>query len=92
MTVRGGPRVKLFAGRRSQATTFRSQTAKSIDYVFFYGPELEEIVAGYRAATGEAPMFPKWAFGFWQCRERYSSQQQLLDAAATGTLATAPLT
>jgi alpha-D-xyloside xylohydrolase len=29
--------------------------------------------------TGKAPMMPKWAMGFWQCRERYQSQEQLLD-------------
>jgi len=82
VTVRGGKNVKLFVGRRSNTTTFRSQLAKSVDFVFFYGPELDDVVHGYRQATGDAPMWPKWAFGFWQCRERYSSQQQLIDAAA----------
>lgn len=82
IVVRGGANVKLFASRRGSATTFHSQLARSIDYVFFYGPELDDVVRGYREATGQAPMWPKWAFGFWQCRERYSSQQQLLDAAA----------
>jgi alpha-D-xyloside xylohydrolase len=32
--------------------------------------------------TGAAPLLPRWAYGFWQCRERYSSQQQILDTAA----------
>ena len=32
------------------------------------------MIAGYRLATGDAPLFPKAAYGFWQCRERYSSQ------------------
>ncbi len=43
---------------------------------------MDDVIRGYRLATGEAPMWPEWAFGFWQCRERYSSQQQLLDAAS----------
>jgi alpha-glucosidase (family GH31 glycosyl hydrolase) len=34
----------------------------------------DNIIAAYRAATGAAPLWPKWAYGFWQCRERYSSQ------------------
>ena len=29
------------------------------------------MIAGYRRITGEAPMMPRWAFGLWQCRERY---------------------
>jgi alpha-D-xyloside xylohydrolase len=82
VTVRGGNNVKLLAGLRGDTTTFRSQFARSIDYTFFYGPELDDVIRGYRLATGDAPMWPQWAYGFWQCRERYSSQQQLLDAAA----------
>jgi len=82
VTVRGGKTVKLFAGPRGDTTTFRSQFARAIDYTFFYGPELDDVIHGYRFATGAAPMWPEWAFGFWQCRERYSSQTQLLAAAA----------
>ncbi|HXT11851.1 MAG TPA: glycoside hydrolase family 31 protein [Candidatus Angelobacter sp.] len=82
IVVRGGNHVKLFAAPRANTTTFRSHLAKSIDYLFFYGPELDEVVRGYRQATGDAPLWPEWAYGFWQCRERYSSQHQLLDAAA----------
>ena len=82
VTVRGGANVRLFAGRRSTVTTFRSRFARTVDYTFFYGPELDDVIAGYRHATGAAPMWPKWAYGFWQCRERYSSQAELLEAAA----------
>jgi len=82
VTVRGGNRVRLFAGPRGDATTFRSQAGRAADYVFFYGLELDGVIRGYRLATGAAPMWPEWAFGFWQCRERYSSQDQLLAAAA----------
>src|SRR5581483_608847 len=78
VALRGGGRdVKLFARPLGDTTTFRAQMGEAIDYTFFYGPSLDAIVAGYRKATGEAPMWPKWAYGFWQCRERYSSQQQI---------------
>ena len=40
------------------------------------------MVAEYREFTGGAPLSARWAYGFWQCRERYSSQQQILDTAA----------
>jgi alpha-D-xyloside xylohydrolase len=43
---------------------------------------LNHVISEYRALTGEAPLFPKWAYGYWQCRERYHSQQEILDTAA----------
>jgi len=77
----GGNKTKLFARPLGDTTVFRAQMGEAIDYTFFYGPKLDTIVAGYRYATGAAPLWPKWAYGFWQCRERYSSQQQILDTA-----------
>jgi len=41
---------------------------QAIDYYFFYGPELNRVIADYRQLTGEAPLFPKWVYGYWQCR------------------------
>ena len=83
ITVRGGGRdVKLFARPAGDNTVFRSDCGTAVDYTVFYGPQLDDVIAGYRAATGQAPLWPEWAYGFWQCRERYSSQQQLLDTAA----------
>jgi alpha-D-xyloside xylohydrolase len=81
VTVRGGNQVKLFAGLRQDTTTFRSHFGQVIDYTFFYGPDLDDVIGGYREATGAAPLWPEWAYGFWQCRERYHSQKELLDAA-----------
>ncbi|HEX9710288.1 MAG TPA: TIM-barrel domain-containing protein, partial [Candidatus Thermoplasmatota archaeon] len=40
---------------------------------------LDGVVAGYRELTGRAPLLPKWAYGYWQSRERYHTQEQLLD-------------
>jgi alpha-D-xyloside xylohydrolase len=80
--VGGGRTAKLYARSLGSTTTFRSHWAQAIDYYFFAGPGLDDVVAAYRKATGAAPLWPKWAFGFWQCRERYSSQQQILDTVA----------
>ena len=77
----GGTNAKIFARPLGNTTTFRSKAGDAIDYYFFYGPTADEIIAGYRQATGTAPLFPKAAYGFWQCRERYSSQQQIVSAA-----------
>ena len=82
VTLLGGGRdAKIFARPLGNTTTFRSEVGDAIDYYFFYGPTADQIIAGYRQATGDAPLFPKAAYGFWQCRERYSSQSQMLEAA-----------
>jgi alpha-D-xyloside xylohydrolase len=59
--------------------TFRSPNAKELDYVVFYGPSADNVIASYRNLSGNVPMFPKWAYGFWQCRERYSSGTNLVE-------------
>src|SRR5579864_3239681 len=83
VSARGGPGgVQLVMRPPQETTTFRSELGQAIDYYFFYGPELNRVISEYRALTGEAPLFPKWAYGYWQCRERYHSQQEILDTAA----------
>lgn len=59
-------------------TTFRSPEARMLDYVVFLGDNTDEIIADYRKLTGQVPMLPLWAFGFWQCRERYTSGEHLV--------------
>jgi len=53
------------------------------DYFFFYGPQFDTIIAGYRDVTGPAPMPPKWALGYWQCKNRYASSSELTTAVST---------
>ena len=52
-----------------------------LDYYFVVGPEFDAIVAELRRLTGHAPMLPKWAFGYLQSKERYTSQAELLAVA-----------
>ncbi len=56
-----------------------SEVADEIDYYFIAGGSMDQVISGYRTLTGKAPMPPRWAMGLWQCRERYQTQQQLLD-------------
>ncbi|MDP4271864.1 MAG: glycoside hydrolase family 31 protein, partial [Bacteroidota bacterium] len=60
-------------------TTFRSPNAKILDYVVFYGPKADDVIATYRNLSGNVPMLPLWAYGFWQCRERYTSSNHLIE-------------
>jgi alpha-D-xyloside xylohydrolase len=70
-----------FNNRFPHALYISSEVADSIDYYFLYGPEFDKIVAAYRELTGPAPLFGKWAYGYWQCKNRYDSQQELLSIA-----------
>lgn len=62
-------------------TTFKSRDGNRLDYYVVYGKTPDKIIAGYRTLTGDAPLFGKWAYGFWQCRERYHNQKELLENA-----------
>jgi alpha-D-xyloside xylohydrolase len=66
-----------FNNRFVHAMYLSSEVADSIDYYFIYGPEFDKIIAAYRELTGPAPLFGKWAYGFWQCKNRYASQAEL---------------
>jgi alpha-D-xyloside xylohydrolase len=63
------------------ATSFWSEVADNIDYYFFYGPTIDQEIAGYRQLTGEAPMYGKWAYGYWQSKEHYATRDELLGIA-----------
>ncbi len=67
---------------QEQSVTWSSESAKAIDYYFIYGPEFDQVIQGYRRLTGSAPMLPKYALGFWQCKERYKTQEELLGVAS----------
>lgn len=70
-----------FNNRFANYLYISSEVADVIDYYFLYGPEFDKIVAEYRDLTGQAPMFGKWAYGFWQCKNRYKSQDEVLAVA-----------
>lgn len=56
-----------------------SEMGDRIDYYFIRGNHADEVIKGYRTLTGKAQIMPKWAMGFWQSRERYKTQNELLD-------------
>ena len=66
-----------FNNRFVHALYVSSEVSDSMDYYFLYGPDFDKIIAAYRELTGQAPLFGKWAYGYWQCKNRYDSQQEL---------------
>jgi len=63
------------------AFQFSSLAANSVDYYLIYGPEMDQIIHEYRSLTGHTPMLPKWAYGFFQSKDRYISQEEILGIA-----------
>ena len=55
-----------------------NEMAQDMDYYYIYGQDMDEVISGYRTLTGKAPVYPKWVLGFWQSRERYKTQDEVL--------------
>ncbi|WP_294267324.1 TIM-barrel domain-containing protein [uncultured Chryseobacterium sp.] len=62
-----------------QKTSFSSEVGEGVDYYFIYGKNADGVVAGMRNLTGKVPMIPLWTYGYWQSKERYKSQEELVD-------------
>lgn len=63
---------------KPESTSFKSEVGDCIDYYFMLGGNIEGSIAGMRELSGQAPMFPLWTFGYWQSKERYKSQNELV--------------
>jgi alpha-D-xyloside xylohydrolase len=61
-------------------TRWTATQSRAIDYFVAVGSPIE-IMARYADATGHAPRLPAWASGFWQCKLRYRTQEELLEVA-----------
>jgi alpha-D-xyloside xylohydrolase len=59
-----------------------SEAGDQIDYYFIAGNNLDGVIHGYRTLTGKSEIIPKWALGFWQSRERYKTQKEILDVVS----------
>lgn len=66
----------------ANAYSFSSEAGKQLDYYFIKGKDMDEVISGYRTITGKATIVPRWAMGFWQSRERYKTQEELLGTVA----------
>jgi len=63
------------------AASFWSEVADNMDYYFLYGPSMDQSIQGYRQLTGQAPLYGKWAYGYWQSKEHYATRDELLGIA-----------
>ena len=70
------------APEEQQRMSWWSELGDHVDYYVVVGDNPDEVISGYRTLTGKSPIMPKWAMGYWQSRERYKTQDELLDALA----------
>jgi len=63
-------------------TSLWSDIGNNIDYYFIFGENMDKVISGYRELTGRAPLYGKWAYGYWQSKEHYKTQAELLSVAA----------
>ncbi|MCI6477582.1 MAG: DUF5110 domain-containing protein [Bacteroidales bacterium] len=63
-----------------QRQSWWSEMTQQLDYYFIAGDNADEIISGYRTLTGKAQVMPAWLLGYWQSRERYKTQDEIVDA------------
>lgn len=61
--------------------SFEALATKALDYWVTAGDSPKEIEEAYAAVTGTVPMMPEYGLGFWQCKLRYQTQEELLEVA-----------
>ncbi|RSL69299.1 hypothetical protein CEP53_002314 [Fusarium sp. AF-6] len=62
-------------------TTFEAYSTDMLDYWVVAGDTPAEIIQAYTGVTGRVPMMPEYGLGFWQCKLRYQTQEELLEVA-----------
>ena len=62
-------------------TSWEALSTKKLDYWITAGDTPAEIEHAYADATGKVPMMPEYGMGFWQCKLRYQTQEELLSVA-----------
>ena len=65
----------------NEQTRWTSQVGDRVSFFVIAGATADEIYAGYRLLTGPTPLLPKAAYGYIQCKQRYTSQKEVLDVA-----------
>ncbi len=61
--------------------SFKAESTKQLDYWVTVGDKPSDIEENFASVVGKAPMMPNYAMGFWQCKLRYQTQEELLEVA-----------
>ena len=76
-------KLKWRGPHNKSETSLWAETGQEINYFVIGGANMDQIISGYRTLTGKATILPKWAMGFWQSRERYKTQDEILNIVRT---------
>lgn len=71
----------IFSDDPESGAAFWSEMGDAIDYYFVAGDTMDEVIAGYRKLTGTAPMYGLHAYGYWQSKEHYDTQAEIMAVA-----------
>ena len=62
-------------------TEWTARSTKKLDYYITCGDTPADIERNYSAVTGRTPMMPEYGLGYWQCKLRYRTQDELMAVA-----------
>ena len=65
----------------NEQTRWTSEVGDRVSFFVIAGANTDEIYSGYRLLTGATPLLPKAAYGYIQCKQRYSTQDEVLAVA-----------
>jgi alpha-D-xyloside xylohydrolase len=65
----------------NEQTRWVSEVGDRVSFFVIAGANSDEIYSGYRLLTGATPLMPKAAYGYIQCKQRYSTQAEVLAVA-----------
>ena len=69
----------IFKDGADGASFWAESAPAGVDYYFIAADDMDGVIAGYRKLTGQAPMFPRQAFGLFMSKERYKTQDRLIE-------------
>ena len=73
--------IMRFKDNSKGATMWAESAPGGVDYYFFAGEDIDGVISEYRALTGAAPMYPKQAMGLFMSKERYQTQDRIVEVA-----------
>jgi alpha-D-xyloside xylohydrolase len=62
-------------------TTYEAYATCDLDYWIVVADTPAKILESYTGVTGRPPQMPEYGLGFWQCKLRYETQDELLEVA-----------
>jgi alpha-D-xyloside xylohydrolase len=69
----------IFKDGADSASFWAESAPVGVDYYLIAADNVDGVIAGYRQLTGQAPMFPRQAFGLFMSKERYKTQDRLIE-------------